>query len=121
LKLFLHIKRDIGSDSAIPGEANTIRIGDTDTQTRAFIAGINGVTTAGQAVPVFVDANGQLGTVSSSRRYKFDVAEMGASTADLMRLRPVTFRYLTHGQGAPLHYGLIAEEVAEVYHAGRVK
>jgi predicted RNase H-like nuclease (RuvC/YqgF family) len=32
-----------------------------------------------------------------------------------MRLRPVTFRYRTHGENAPLQYGLIAEEVAEVY------
>ena len=27
----------------------------------------------------------------------------------------MTFRYLAHGDGAPLQYGLIAEEVAEVY------
>ena len=32
-----------------------------------------------------------------------------------MKLRPVTFRYIAHGANAPLQYGLIAEEVAEVY------
>src|SRR5207249_11229099 len=40
---------------------------------------------------------------------------MGDATDGLMRLRPVTFRYLKHGDNAPLQYGLIAEEVAEVY------
>jgi hypothetical protein len=94
---------------------NTIRIGDSPSQTKAFIAGISGVTTGGAAIAVVIDANGQLGTVSSSGRYKFDVSDMAEATAGLMFLRPVTFRYLAHGDSAPLQYGLIAEEVAEVY------
>ena len=32
-----------------------------------------------------------------------------------MHLRPVTFRYIAHGDNGPLQYGLIAEEVDEVY------
>ena len=32
-----------------------------------------------------------------------------------MQLRTVTFRYLKYGDEAALQYGLIAEEVAEVY------
>jgi hypothetical protein len=97
-------------------EANTIRIGTAGNQSRAFIAGIVGKTTGlPTAVPVLIDANGQLGTVASSRRYKFDIASMDHATDGLMRLRPVTFRYLAHGDNAPLQYGLIAEEVAEVY------
>ncbi len=102
------------ANSGVAGESSTIRIGDF--QTRAFILGIRGVTTgAANAVPVLIDSNGQLGTGSSSRRVKFDIASMGNATDDLMRLRPVTFRYLAHGENAPLQYGLIAEEVAEVY------
>jgi Chaperone of endosialidase len=103
-------------DIANPGvsdESNTIRVGDV--QTRTFIAGIRGVTTAGSAIPVLIDSNGQLGTASSSRRYKFDISDMEHATDDLMRLRPVTFRYLAHGDNAPLQYSLIAEEVADVY------
>jgi hypothetical protein len=49
------------------------------------------------------------------RRYKFDIADMGEATEDLMRLRPVTFRYPRHGDHARLQFGLIAEEVAEVF------
>src|SRR5207245_11459298 len=72
-------------------------------------------TTNADAVAVLIDSAGQLGTVSSSRRYKFDINDMAGATDGLMRLRPVTFRYLAHGDNAPLQYGLIAEEVAEVY------
>jgi hypothetical protein len=72
-------------------------------------------TGATNAVAVLIDSNGQLGTTSSSRRVKFDIAGMGDGTDGLMRLRPVTFRYLAYGINAPLQYGLIAEEVAEVY------
>jgi Chaperone of endosialidase len=90
-------------------ESNTIRIGDS--QTRAFISGISGVTTGGAAVPVLIDAAGQLGTTSSSRRYKTEIRSLGPGRS-LMKLRPVSFRYR---EGPPeLHYGLIAEQVAKV-------
>src|SRR5436189_97851 len=73
-------------------DSNTIRIGTTVTQTRTFIAGIRGVTTANaNAVNVVVDSAGQLGTVSSSRGVKDDIADMGEASGVLMRLRPVTF------------------------------
>ena len=76
-----------------------------------------GVTTASaNAIPVLVDSNGQLGTISSSRRFKFDIWDMGGASNGLMRLRPVTFRYkqATADGTHPIEYGLIAEEVAEV-------
>jgi hypothetical protein len=64
-----------------------------------------------------IDSFGQLGTTSSSRRFKEDIADMGAASYDLMRLRPVTYRYKQpFADGSkPIQYGLIAEEVAEVY------
>jgi len=108
---------DIGNPG-VAADTNTLRIGTSGGggQNRAFVAGIRGVTTgAADAVPVVIDSNGQLGTTSSSRRFKFDIAEMSSASDKLMNLRPVTFRYLAHGENAPLQYGLIAEEVAEVY------
>jgi len=68
-------------------------------------------------VTVVVDSNGQLGTVSSSRRFKQDIEDMGKVSEGLMRLRPVTFRYQKpFADGSkPLQYGLVAEEVEEVY------
>lgn len=102
-------------NSGVAGEGNTIRIGDAD-QTRAFIAGIRGVTTATAAIPVLVGTDGQLGTVSSSKRVKDDIADMGEASGVLMKLRPVTFHYKTDKnlKGRSLQYGLIAEEVNEI-------
>jgi Collagen triple helix repeat (20 copies) len=54
---------DIGN-AGVAGEANTIRIGDPAAQTATFIVGINGVDKS-SGNPVFIDANGQLGTGSS--------------------------------------------------------
>ncbi len=78
-------------------ESNIIRIGDTD-HTNAFIAGVQLV-------------------LASSRQFKQDIHDMDRASSDLMRLRPVTFRYKKEhdfGEGR-LQYGLIGEEVAEVY------
>ncbi|MGB7763154.1 MAG: tail fiber domain-containing protein [Bryobacteraceae bacterium] len=93
-------------------ESNTIRIGDSN-QSHTYISGIYGVTPSG-AGEVVINSSGQLGSVTSSRRFKTDIADMGDTTETLMSLRPVQFRYIAHGPGAPLYYGLIAEEVAEI-------
>ena len=99
-------------------DSGFIRIGTAGTQTSAFIAGIYGTATiANNAVPVVIDSNGNLGTISSSRRYKEDIRDMGDASSGLMSLRPVTFRYKKpfDDGSKPVQYGLIAEEVAEVY------
>jgi hypothetical protein len=99
-------------------ESGVTRIGTAGSQTATYIAGIYGAhTSSANAVPVVIDSNGNLGTVSSSRRYKEDIQDMANASDDLMRLRPVTFRYTqAYEDGSkPLQYGLIAEEVAEIY------
>jgi hypothetical protein len=101
----------------VAGESNTIRIGNAN-HNRVFVHGIEGVTTGiNDAVTVIIDSNGQLGTVSSSIRYKEDINDMGEASGRLLELKPVTFRYKdTRANGEkPLEYGLIAEEVAEVF------
>ena len=103
---------DIGNGGS-PTDDKTIRIGSSS-QARTFIAGIRGVTTGNaDAVPVVIDSAGQLGTISSSIRFKKDVADMGAASSRLMELRPVMFHYKSQPDG-PLEYGLIAEEVEKV-------
>jgi len=100
------------------GDSGVVRIGTSGTQTSFFAAGVRGVTTgSNDAVPVMIDSNGQLGTVSSSRRFKEDIQDMGDASLGLMRLRPVTFRYAKPfvDGSKPMQYGLVAEEVAEVY------
>ncbi|MEZ5291527.1 MAG: tail fiber domain-containing protein [Vicinamibacterales bacterium] len=105
------------SSSGVSSEDGTIRIGRTGLQTRAFVMGIRGVTTAfSNAVGVVIDSSGQLGTVSSSRRFKEDIHDLGTIGERLQQLRPVHFRYKQpFADGTkPVQYGLIAEEVAEV-------
>ncbi len=102
--------------TGFPYQHNTIRIGRT--QLRAFNAGIRGVTTDNaDAIAVVIDSAGQLGTVSSSRRFKEDIADMGDATARLLDLRPVLFRFKPEIQPGERsrEYGLIAEEVAEIF------
>lgn len=105
--------------NGLGAESQTMRIGAL--QNRVFIAGIRGRTTGNaNAVPVLIDSAGQLGTVSSSRSVKQEIRDMGDATERLLDLRPVTFRYKQHqtlprdGEMPP-EYGLIAEEVAEVF------
>lgn len=97
-----------------PGnESNTIRIGST--QTATFIAGVNGATASG-GVEVFVNTSGKLGTLTSSRRFKEDIVDMGAASDSILKLRPVSFHYKAgYDDGSHLlQYGLVAEEVAMV-------
>jgi hypothetical protein len=106
----------------VAAENNTLRLGTTGVgagqQNRAFIAAIRGTTTGvADAIAVLIDSNGQLGTVSSSRRFKQDIEGLQEDSERVLALRPVKFRYKDHaaqGDTTP-QYGLIAEEVAEVF------
>jgi hypothetical protein len=102
---------DIGN-AGNASDSNIIYLGTQGQQTTTYIAGISNATVSGSAV--YVASNGQLGVQSSSRRYKQDIRDMGDTTDTLMSLRPVRFRYKTEGAAGPEHYGLIAEEVAEI-------
>jgi hypothetical protein len=106
----------IGNEGDAADDA-LIRIGIAGTQTRTFIAGIFGTTVLNRAQTVEVDSNGQLGTAISSRRVKDDIRDMDGASEGLGKLRPVTFRYKAEPAtgSRPLEYGLIAEEVAEIY------
>lgn len=94
------------------GQSNTIKIGEQGTQTATFIAGISGSAVTG--ADVVVNSSGKLGVVVSSARYKSDIRNMGEASSNLMKLRPVTFRYKDDPQ-ATKQYGLVAEEVERLY------
>jgi hypothetical protein len=79
-----------------------------------FIGNIRDVTTAiPDAIPVLIDSAGQLGTASSSRRYKSDIKPMDKASESILALKPVSFRYKIHKDTTP-QFGLIAEELAQV-------
>jgi endosialidase-like protein len=98
----------------VVAESAAIRIGTLGTQTTCFIQGINSVTTGLAAVPVLVDANGQLGITSSTRRVKHNINRMADDSEVIYQLNPVTFAY-NNDSTERKQYGLIAEEVNEVF------
>lgn len=104
----------LGSGGVV-GESNTFRVSNSNSPlTRAFIEGIRGITTANNnAIAVLIDSAGQLGTVSSSARYKENIEDMGSDSNVLHKLRPVVFNYKKHSP-QDKSVGLIAEEVAVV-------
>lgn len=102
------------NNTGVTGETRTIRMGFGGvTNNRCFIDGIRGITTGvNDAVPVLIDSAGQLGTTSSSLRYKMNVEDMGSKSEAILQARPVTFNYKY--QGLKSNYGLIAEELHEI-------
>jgi hypothetical protein len=104
---------DIGNDG-VAGESDVIRIGTPGTQTNTFIAGISGTTVAG-GVTVIIDANGHLGTVTSSERFKDQIKPMDKASEAILALKPVTFRYKHElDPDAIPQFGLVAEQVEKV-------
>lgn len=106
------------SVSGTAGDSNKIRIGfgagNASTMTKTFIDGIRGVSTdAADAIAVLISSTGQLGTTSSSVRYKENIVDMRSYSDSLRHLRPVVFNYKNHSPESK-SVGLIAEEVAEV-------
>ena len=103
---------DIGNPG-LAGESSTIRIGNNQ-QTRTFITGIRGVTTGiANAIPVLIDSLGQLGTMSSSHRFKKEIRPMEQASEAILALEPVIFQYKNDKTNTP-QYGLIAEQVADI-------
>ncbi len=97
---------------------DTIRMGTPTfsyaTTAKTFIAGIRGITTVNaNAIPVVIDSAGQLGTVSSSERFKKEIKPMDKASEAILSLKPVTFHYKSDSTNTP-QFGLIAEEVGKV-------
>jgi hypothetical protein len=104
--------------NSVTTASNVICIGwmvaGADVSNTCFIGNIRGVTTqVNDAVPVVIDSTGQLGTVSSSRKFKKHIKSMDKSSEAILALRPVTFHYKSDKTNRP-EFGLVAEEVAEV-------
>jgi len=91
-----------------------IGINGENVSNSCFIGNIREVTTAQpNAIPVLIDSAGQLGTTSSSRRFKKEIQPMDKASESLLALKPVTFHYKSDITSTP-QFGLIAEEVADI-------
>jgi hypothetical protein len=107
----------VAAGSAVTNASNVICIGfgvaGANVSSSCFIGNIRGVTTANpNAIPVLIDSAGQLGTQSSSQRFKKDIKPMESVSNSILDLKPVTFHYKSDESNTP-QFGLIAEEVAK--------
>ena len=104
---------DIGN-RGLAAESNTIRIGKPGDQTATYVAGISGATVPG-GVTVVIDANGHLGTTTSSASYKDKIKPMDKASEAILALKPVTFCYKKELDPDSIpQFGLVAEDVAKV-------
>jgi len=104
----------IGNNGVV-GDNNTIRLGNTAVQNRNFQAGIRGIATGvADAIAVLIDSNGQLGTISSSIRFKTEVQELGDKSSVILNMKPVSYKWIDKTKDQRDQMGLIAEEVNEV-------
>jgi hypothetical protein len=95
---------------------NVICIGipGADVDNSCFMGNIRGVTTANaDAIPVLIDSAGQLGTASSSQRFKKEIKLMDKASESILALKPVSFHYTSDKTATP-QFGLVAEDVAKV-------
>jgi predicted ribosome quality control (RQC) complex YloA/Tae2 family protein len=96
--------------------SNVIAIGHqgANVSNTTWINNIYGIATiSGVTVPVLVSDAGQLGTNTSSKRFKKDIRTMEKASEAILSLRPVTFHYKSDVKDTP-QFGLVAEEVAKV-------
>src|SRR5438034_1868548 len=105
-----------GAGFRVPTADHVICIGTQglNVSRSCFIGHIRGIATANaDAIPVLIDSDGQLGTLSSSRRFKKEIKTTDRASESILALKPVTFHYKGDAKDTP-QFGLIAEEVAEV-------
>ncbi len=108
----------VAAGSAIINVSNVICIGfgvaGANVSNSCFIGNIFGQTVAADSgIQVFVDADGKLGTLVSSRRFKHDIKSMDRASEAILALKPVSFHYKSDAKDTPC-FGLIAEDVAQV-------
>ena len=116
-----------GSNNTVVGDAagsgvtaatNVICIGagvaGANVSNSCYIGSIFGQTSFGGSA-VFINANGKLGTMTSSQRFKDDIKPMDNTSETLFTLKPVTFRYKKEiDSTGTSQFGLVAEDVEKV-------
>ena len=89
-------------------------VGGQNVDHSCFIGEIFGETSS-NGTAVFIDSNGRLGTVTSSRRFKEEIKPMERASEALFALKPVTFRYKKEiDPTRTSQFGPVAEDVEKV-------
>jgi Chaperone of endosialidase len=86
----------------VRGESNTTRIS-------------NIYSSLASARPVYINSDGKVGTLVSSRRFKEEIKSMEEASEAILGLKPVSFRYKKEIEpNGGIMFGLIAEDVEKV-------
>jgi uncharacterized coiled-coil protein SlyX len=112
---FENIALGASAGSSVSTAHNVICIGHAgnNVSNSCFIGHIRNVTTVNSAIPVVIATDGQLGTMSSSKRFKKETKPMDNASEAILALKPVSFYYNSDKTATP-QFGLIAEEVVKV-------
>jgi trimeric autotransporter adhesin len=70
-----------------------------------------GLATVSSVSVEYDTTTGQMGPISSSRRYKTDIVDTSIDTSKVLELNPVDFTWTTESQNGKKDFGLIAEDV----------
>ena len=105
---------DAGRDVTTADDVICIGTVGADVSHSCYIGNIfNQSSPSGLAV--FVNSDGKLGTIMSSKRFKEDIKPMDKTSEAILALQPVTFRYKKDfDPTGTTQFGLVAEEVAKV-------
>jgi len=104
-----------GAGANVRTASNVICIGalvaGENVSNSCYIGSIFGQTSSG-GTAVSINADGKLGTITSSRRFKEEIKPMERSSEALFALKPVTFRYKKEIDREGIQqFGLVAEDV----------
>ncbi len=89
-------------------------VGGANVSNSCYIGNIFNATSSG-GLGVLVNADGKLGTTTSSRRFKDDIKAMDHASEAVLALKPVTFHYKKEIDPAGMsQFGLVAEDVEKV-------
>ena len=108
----------LNAGAAVTTANNVICIGalvvGENVSNSCYIGSIFGEISSG-GTAVSINADGKLGTTTSSRRFKEEIKPMERSSEALFALKPVTFRYKSEidPQGIS-QFGLVAEDVEAI-------
>jgi trimeric autotransporter adhesin len=111
-----NIALGVSAGDQVVTASNVTCIGATgqDVSNSCYIGRIFGQTSASGA-GVFINSDGKLGTMTSSRRFKERITPMEEASEALFALKPVTFRYKKEIDSAGTsQFGLVAEDVENV-------
>jgi Chaperone of endosialidase len=111
-----NIALGLNAGDGISTANNVIAIGTSgaNVSNSCYIGQIFGATSSG-GTQVFINSDGKLGTLTSSRRWKENIQPMDKASEALLALKPVTFHYKEGIDPAGTsQFGLVAEDVEKV-------